>query len=65
MVPPRPDNSHNGGTKKKGQESGLVERIDKLMQQLEEEREESRRQRHEHKEEMDKLLQQLLGKAAN
>jgi hypothetical protein len=102
VVPPRPDSSQNGGAKRKGQESQLVERIDKLMQQLEKEREENRkreerqrqehkeeveRQRQEHKEEverqrqeykeevdrqrkeseekMDKLLQRLLGKAAN
>lgn len=30
----------NNGAKKKGQESRLVRRIDKLMQQLEEERQE-------------------------
>ncbi|KAL9126206.1 MAG: hypothetical protein Q9217_004713 [Psora testacea] len=80
VVPPRPDSSQNGGAKKKGQESRLLERIDKLMQQLEEKEEENRkreeRQRQEHKEEierqreeseekMDKLLQRLLEKAAN
>ena len=39
VVPPRPNSSQNGRAKKKGQESRLVERIDNLMQQLEEERE--------------------------
>ena len=43
--------------------------LDKLMQQLGEEREANRKreemQRQEHKEEMDKLLQRFLGKAAN
>ena len=57
-MPPRPDSSQNGGAKKKRQESRLLERIDKLMEQLES-------QRQEGKEEMEKLLQRLTGKAAN
>jgi hypothetical protein len=44
VVPPRPDSSQNGGAKKKGQESRLVERIDKLMQESERQRQESERQ---------------------
>lgn len=72
MVPSRPDSSQNGGAKKKGQESRLVERIDKLMQQLEEsrkreerQREEIERQRKESEEKIERLMQRLLGKAAN
>ena len=52
VVPARPDSSQNSGAKKKGQESRLVERIDKLMQQLEE-------QRRVSEEKMDKLMKQL------
>jgi hypothetical protein len=33
VMQPRPDSSQNDGAKKKGQESRLAERIDKLMQQ--------------------------------
>jgi hypothetical protein len=63
VVPPRPDSSQNGGAKKKGQESWLVERIDKLMQQLDEERGENRkreeRQRQESEQQRQESQQQI------
>ena len=66
VVPPRPDSSQNSGAKKKGQESRLVERIDKLMQQLEENRKREDRlmqqlekEREESRKREDRLMQQL------
>ena len=53
---PRPDSSQNGGVKKKGQESRLLKRINKLIEQFEESRKREERQRQEHKEEIEKLL---------
>lgn len=69
VVPAHPGSSQNSEAKKKGQESRLVERIDKLIEenrrQRQEHKEEIERQRKESEEKMDKLLRQFLGKAAN
>ena len=58
VVPPCSDSSQNGEAKKKGQKSRLLERIDKLMQQLKEKEKENRkrekRQRQEHKKEIER-----------
>jgi HPt (histidine-containing phosphotransfer) domain-containing protein len=59
VVPPRPDSSQNGGAKKKGQESRLVERIDKLMQQLVDERREYKEEIERQRQENEGLKQQL------
>ena len=53
MVPPRPDSSQNDGAKKKGQESRLVERIDKFIQQLETKREENKKKEERQRQQLE------------
>ncbi|KAI9674970.1 MAG: hypothetical protein M1817_001376 [Caeruleum heppii] len=60
VVPPRPDSSQNSGGKRKEQESRLIERIDKLMLQIEEERrqrQKSEELRQQDKEEVERQRQ--------
>lgn len=55
MVPHRPESSRHGWTKKKGQENRLVEKIDELIQHLEEVREEHRKEKERLEEEIEWL----------
>lgn len=61
VIPGRPSSSQFSAAKKKEQENWLVERIDKLMKELVEERQ----KRKESEERMEKLLERFLDKAAN
>lgn len=70
VLPAHSDSSQNSsGAKKKEQESQLVGQIDKLVQQLEEERQKHKkkteRQRKDSEEKIEQLLQHLVKKAAN